>query len=35
MTRRPQYGPPGAYEAEVVVCGDDYAVRARYIGPTT
>lgn len=30
--RRPAYEPPGAYDAEVVVYGDDYAVLARYIG---
>lgn len=30
--RHPQYEPPGAYDAEVVVDGDDYAVLARYTG---
>jgi hypothetical protein len=31
--RASSYEPPGAYEACIHTCGDDYGVWARYIGP--
>lgn len=31
--RGTSYAPAGAYDAEVRVCGDEYAVHARWLGP--